>query len=211
MPLNYPVIDSLIAQFEGFGQSGKPATVNNNPGNIIASPFATANGAIGTNKGFAVFPDPATGTQAMDNLVQHYDAKGLTIADLIAKWSPGSAPGNTPAGQQSYTDFLSSGLGVPSSTQIGTAEKKTPDSSSNIGSTSSTPSLLSTINSAVFQAINGRKPGQSGSEASGQQAQFTFARIGAFILGFIFIAAGLYMFKPVSEIVTTTAKGAVAT
>lgn len=204
MPLNYPVIDSLIAQFEGFGQAGKPATVNNNPGNLIASPFSTANGAIGSSNGFAVFPDPQTGTAAMDALVQHYDSKGLTIADLIQKWSPGSAPGNTPAGTQSYTDFLSAGLGVPSQTQIGTAEKKTPDSGSPTGSGSSTPGLLSSINSAVFQAIIG----QSGSDATGTQAQFTFARIGAFILGFIFIAAGLYMFKPVQNIVNTTARGA---
>lgn len=210
MPLNYPVIDSLIAQFEGFGKAGVPATVNNNPGNLIASPFSTAQGAIGSNNGFAVFPDPQTGTAAMDALVQHYDSKGLTIADLIQKWSPGSAPGNTPAGTQSYTDFLSAGLGVPSQTQIGMAEKKTPDSGSPTGSGSSTPSLLSSINSAVFQAINGRKPGQSGSDATGTQAQFTFARIGAFILGFIFIAAGLYMFKPVQNIVTTTARGAIA-
>jgi hypothetical protein len=119
MTLRYPAIDSLIAQFEGFGKDGKPATVNNNPGNIIAGDFANSHGAIGSNGAFAVFPDPTTGTNAMDALVSHYDAKGLNIADLIGKWSPGSAPGNTPAGQQSYTDFVANSLGVSPLEKIG--------------------------------------------------------------------------------------------
>lgn len=210
MPLQYPAIDSLIAQFEGFGKPGVPATVNNNPGNIIAGKFATAHGATGANNGFAVFPDPATGSSAMDSLVSHYDLQGLSIADLIAKWSPGSAPGNTPAGQQSYTDFVASGLGVPSFTSIGAAEKKTPDSGASTPSGSPTvvtsPSLNPLTNIAnAWGLITGSKTTDTGTSAP-----FSFARIGAFILGFIFIAAGLFMFRPVQQTVIDSAKGLVA-
>lgn len=213
MPLQYPAFDALIAQFEGFGQAGVPATVNNNPGNLIAGDFSTAHGAVAQNGPFAVFPDVATGTAAQDALVSHYANQGLTIDQLIQKWSPGNATGNTPAGTQSYSDFLSTGLGVPGTTTITDAQKKTTDvstsSPTSISPTQST-SILGQINNAVFTWLNGRAPGQTSAEATGQQAAFTFARVGAFILGFVLIAGGLYLFKPVQETVNTAAKGAIA-
>jgi hypothetical protein len=132
---------------------------------------------------------------------------GLSVADLINKWSPPTAPGNSSKATQDYINFVSGQLGVPASTPIGLAEKKTPNDGANTTSGSSTPGILSQINSAVFEAINGRKPGQTTAEATGQPGAFTFARIGAFILGFIFIAGGLYLFKPVQNVVNESVRG----
>lgn len=209
MALNYPVLDSLISQFEGFGKEGVPATVNNNPGNIIAGSFATAHGATGVNNGFAVFPDPITGAQATDALIGHYDSMGLSVSDLINKWAPGSAPGNTPAGTQSYIDFVSGKLGVPADTPINVAEKKTPENGGSTTGGSSSPS----ITQRIFQgALDTVAPGMGtllGSTTSGGTPALSFGRIGAFILGFVFIAGGLYLFKPVQNIVNTGVRGAI--
>ena len=49
---------------------GSAAWRNNNPGNIIKSKFAYANGAIGESGRFAIFPDEETGLRATMNLLR---------------------------------------------------------------------------------------------------------------------------------------------
>jgi len=218
MPLNYPNIDSLIANFEGFGTPGVPATVNNNPGNLIAGDFSTSHGAIGQSGPFAIFPDVATGTAAQDALVQHYANQGISLDDLLSKWAPAAAPGNSPAGLASYQSFLSQGLGVPGSTDINTAEKKTPlDSTGSPVSSSTTPDTSGSYSQTSpwsldrLQQMLGMGPNPVTLSSSNTSASaLSFSRIGAFILGFVFIAGGLYLFKPVQETVNTAARGAIA-
>jgi hypothetical protein len=210
MPLQYPNIDAVIAQFEGFGMEGKPATVNNNPGNIIAGDFATKHGATGVNGPFAVFPDVSTGALAQDALVSHYADKGLTIQQLIEKWSPAAAPGNSAPGTQSYVDFVSGQLGVPATAPIITAEKKTPDAQSSGGVSPSWCDSLGPlkyvapmcVSSILAEKITGKPPLPNTTDTI---AGISFARIGAFVLGLILIAGGLFLFKPVQNIVTTGA------
>ena len=57
-------IAQAIYQMEGSGPT-TIATRNNNPGNLRSGP-----GQIGTNGGFAVFPDMATGWAALDNQIE---------------------------------------------------------------------------------------------------------------------------------------------
>ncbi|WP_020092304.1 hypothetical protein [Methylobacterium sp. 285MFTsu5.1] len=85
---------------------------NNNPGNIKAGPFATSMGATGKDdKGFATFPDYATGRKAQEALL--FDSKGykdLTIAQAIARWAP-AGDGNDPAGYAAQV-AKAAGVGV---------------------------------------------------------------------------------------------------
>lgn len=69
---------------------------NNNPGNIEYGPFAKAHGATGSDGRFAIFPDMATGQNAMASLLMSY-AKGgnNTISSIISKWSPAKDNGAT--------------------------------------------------------------------------------------------------------------------
>lgn len=62
---------------------------NNNPGNIRYGNFAIRHGAIGENKGFAVFPNMTSGFTAAQELLTTYGKQGLnTIEQVISKWAP---------------------------------------------------------------------------------------------------------------------------
>lgn len=213
-PLAFPTIDSFIAKLEGFG-TPNATTINNanNPGSIIPGTFATAHGATGVmytagGQPVAVFPDALTGTAAEDALVQQYANNGASITDLVNAWAPPTAPGNSPGATQNYINNLASMLGVSPTSPVTSAEQAY-DQSHGItpGSTSSASSPITTaatsgITNAVLNALGlGAFAGTSGSSSA-----FSFARIGAFVLGFILIAGGLYLFKPVQEAVNTTVK-----
>jgi len=68
---------------------------NNNPGNIRYGDYAKSMGAIGENKGFAIFPTMEMGRKAADKLLQGSSYKDLTIAQAIARWAP-RADNNNP-------------------------------------------------------------------------------------------------------------------
>src|SRR5690349_11794648 len=128
-PLQFPNLDNAIGTLEGFGKPGTLATVNNNPGNLIAGPFSTSHGAVGQNGDFAVFPDVATGLGAEDALIGRYDAAGYNLQDLIQKWAPPTAPGNSPEATQQYIDNLSKSIGSSPYTPLGMAEANAPSKS----------------------------------------------------------------------------------
>lgn len=67
---------------------GSWAWRNNNPGNIRFSSAILSYGAIGAAGGFAVFPDEATGTQAMRSLLQPPNYNALTLDAVIERWAP---------------------------------------------------------------------------------------------------------------------------
>ena len=79
------------------GEGGSRSWRNNNPGNIEYGPFAKSMGATGSDGRFAIFPGYETGRKAQEKLL--FDSKGysgLTLADAIRKWAPGSE-NNVPA------------------------------------------------------------------------------------------------------------------
>jgi hypothetical protein len=200
-PLAFPILDSLIGQFEGFGKPGTPATLNNNPGNIISGPFAESHGATGAAGNFAIFPDVATGLAAEDALVKHYANNNASIADLINAWSPPTAPGNSPDATQNYINFISGKLGVPADTPIdATAGLKATETAAD-----KTSGIAGTIAGMVGKgALDYMFPGLG---IPGVGA--TWGRIGAFLVGLILVAGGVYLFKPVQEVVNKTAKAAI--
>lgn len=92
---------------------GTPAWRNNNPGNIIQSPFANANGAIGNSQGFAVFPDPETGKQALHDLLLDDKYQKLSIGAAITAYAP-PHENNTEA----YKKFVQNETGLPLDTSM---------------------------------------------------------------------------------------------
>jgi len=72
------------------------AVRNNNPGNIRYGDAAKQMGATGQDsRGFAIFPDAATGDQAQDKLLNSPAYKNMNLHQVISKWAPNNE--NNPA------------------------------------------------------------------------------------------------------------------
>lgn len=162
---------SAIQQVEGYyppGTAGYPtgslAYRNNNPGNI--RPGSLAVGAIGSNGGYATFPDFQTGWNALLGLIQSSGYWPLTLTQFFAKYAPG-ADNNNPA---AYAATVASNLGVDSNTPIsqlasgGGAVAAAPDTSGDGGSDTgassdaSTPAPSSDPLSSISDALGGVSP-----------------------------------------------------
>lgn len=109
----YRTPDGKLVKREG----GTLAWRNNNPGNIRMTEWARANGAIGVGPGgFAIFPTPEVGRQAISNLLR--DGKNYrnnTIEGAISRYAPPSE--NDTA---SYIKFVTNKLGLPANTKMNT-------------------------------------------------------------------------------------------
>ncbi len=93
---------------------GTVAWRNNNPGNIIKSDFAYANGAVGETDRWAVFPDEETGLRAITKLLRTDSYNNLSVKEAIHKWAPFS-DGNNP---ENYSRRVSSMTGLHADTKI---------------------------------------------------------------------------------------------
>ncbi len=82
-------------------RKGSRAWANHNPGNIEDGAFAKAQGSIGSDGRFAVFPSYAAGRKAKENLLFGDRYKNLSATAAIAKWAPASENPNLPQYQQS--------------------------------------------------------------------------------------------------------------
>jgi hypothetical protein len=79
-----------IAREEGWGIAGDIPTRNDNPGDIEAGEFATAEGATGVdpkNPHFATFATPEAGFQALRDLLNNHYI-GMTVHDALNKYAP---------------------------------------------------------------------------------------------------------------------------
>jgi hypothetical protein len=170
-------IDTLanaIATMEGFYTSGSVAQRNNNPGNLTASPYATGN-----VNGYSVFPDAATGMEALQYQLQLYASRGLTLDQMFNgipagqnSAYPNGFPGYAPSGTTSmttgndpgsYLSYVLGQLGVGADTSLSalydTATAATTTVSTNVsqgdtGDTSSEDgsSVLSFLSSGLFNS-----------------------------------------------------------
>lgn len=87
---------------------------NNNPGNIEYGPFAKANGAIGSDGRFAIFPSYEVGRQAKANLL--FNSKGyrnLSLEDAIDRYAP-----PTENDTDAYVSAVAGAIGVDPSTKL---------------------------------------------------------------------------------------------
>ena len=97
---------------------GDPNWRNNNPGNMRPGDSTRAT-AVGTNPTkpngpFAIFPDQATGFQAMINDLNSPQFHTMTIGQVIQRWAP-PKKNNTAA----YQAFVSRALGLPIEAPMG--------------------------------------------------------------------------------------------
>lgn len=100
---------NAIAQFEGWLVPGSLAQRNNNPGNLRASSLA-----VGTDaNGFAIFPDAATGMQALVNQIQLDAGRGLDLSGFMTKYAPPSENDTS-----SYLSYVASKIGVMPDTPL---------------------------------------------------------------------------------------------
>lgn len=88
-------------------KDGTLAWRNNNSGNLISGPFAKRQGAIGDNKGFAVFPDTETGRKAQHSLLKTLKYQGSTIVGTIERYAP---PNQNPT--EKYVQYVTKQTGM---------------------------------------------------------------------------------------------------
>ena len=184
--LNFPALDAAIAKAEGFGTPGAIPTLANNPGDLIAGPFATAHGAVGSipaagGQMIAAFPDVATGTAATDALISSKYA-GVTVADLSRGWLSGSDPTT----QTNWANTVASTLGVPVSTPVGATP---PFVMPPAGVTASQQGY--TAPGTVSNILNWLTGSAGNPAATAGTGGMSLGRVAAFILGLLFIFAGL--------------------
>lgn len=98
--------------------AGSVSYRNNNPGNLIYTPYYAAHfGATPCDGGFCRFPDVATGWAALRHQIELDAARGLSIAAMMRKYAP-AEDGNDPA---SYAATIARALGVPVTTPVALA------------------------------------------------------------------------------------------
>ena len=110
-------ISQAIAQMEGFNTPGTIAQRDNNPGNLRSGP-----GQTGTDsRGYAIFPDVATGWAALNNQVQINISRGLTLQEFFAG-KPGVYAGYAPSADSNnptnYANFVAGRIGIDTSTPL---------------------------------------------------------------------------------------------
>ena len=117
----YVANDGNIYEHSG----GTIAWRNNNPGNLRAYKESFGRGAIGTGSGatkeapgFAIFPDVATGWNAMTDLLSQPVYQDLTIEEAINKYSP-----PTENNVENYLKFVENQTGFPRTTPMNNLSK----------------------------------------------------------------------------------------
>jgi hypothetical protein len=116
------VIASTIQNVEGYSP-GTSSYIYNNPGNLVyvgqAKATAASTGVTDPVSGaylpFAKFGSYQDGLNALYNQIQIYANEGLTITQMMQKYSPGDDPTNNPT---SYAATIANALGVPPDTLL---------------------------------------------------------------------------------------------
>jgi hypothetical protein len=114
-----PAWANVIAQFEGFNSPGTRPARNHNPGDLK---FAGQAGAIGRDSaGFAIFPDDATGFQALYAQLAKYvaDFPQYSLLEIMAHYLGQSSPGITSQGNAyQYAAAVASALNAQPTTTL---------------------------------------------------------------------------------------------
>lgn len=110
-PATVQTIAGVIQQQEGY-YPGTPAYQNNNPGNLI---YAGQAGATPGAGGFARFATYDDGMNALQNQLQLYASRGLTIQGMMNVYAPAAQAGNNPT---LYAANIAGALGVSPDTKL---------------------------------------------------------------------------------------------
>lgn len=170
--------------------------------------FAKKYGATSSApNGLAIFPTQSDGYKAADALIEKYASKGLTIRELINKWAPASAKGNSAESTDNYVNFVSRATGYSPATPVsetaapagGNSEWTNWDSilfGAGLGIDAATGSNVGSVATGAASAAKSVVDSITG---------ITISRAVAIILGLISVGAGFMLFKPVRETVISTA------
>lgn len=184
-----------IGTFEGFQVPGSLAQQNNNPGNLVYSPWESAYGGESNGAGgFASFPDASSGYAALQARLSQLESQGASISDVVNAWAGPQYPGNTQASADNYTNFLAQQTGLDPNTPLSQA-LASQGSMSNFGFTS-TPQSKS-INSSLT-SVNPIKQLENWIISNAE-------RFSTGIIGLIAIAGAIYLFKPTQTVITKAA------
>lgn len=96
-------VASAISQIEGYNVAGSLAQRNNNPGNIR---YVGQTGAVQGAGGFAAYPSPEAGQQALLDWVNSHS--NLTLTQALNVYAPPSDNNDT----ANYINFVSSQTGI---------------------------------------------------------------------------------------------------
>lgn len=109
---------------------------NNNPGNLIYNSFTRGMGATGADdQGFAIFPTPQAGLNAIAANLRSYGRKGINTASEIAhRWST--------TDQAAYTKRLAAALGVDPNKPLNMSD----------------PNVINVLRNGIIMQENGRNP-----------------------------------------------------
>ncbi|HUD11443.1 MAG TPA: hypothetical protein VMS08_03460 [Candidatus Saccharimonadia bacterium] len=94
----------LIAQEEGFNVPGSVPNRDNNPGNLRHSSHSFHN--PGDPNGIGIIPTSAEGWEDLENQLQLFAARGLTLEQMIYIFAPPSENNSA-----AYLAFVANGLG----------------------------------------------------------------------------------------------------
>lgn len=203
--LQFPDIDAAITQYEGF-YPGSRSYRNNNPGNLMYGPFASGLGAIGADpQGFAQFATVQQGFGAMDQLVASYSRRGYDLGSTLTSWNGGGA--NTP----DYINFVSQKTGVDPHDPLSQAERDSNNASWWDAFLAAVRLNPADAAGAIGSVLDEKLGTQSVKNTAAKMIfGISFNRLGALILGILFIIAGLMSFKEVQQVVIQAGKTAVS-
>lgn len=146
--------------------SGSRGMKNNNPGNLVASPWtAGLAGYSGSDGRFAEFKTPEQGLAALDQNLQSYGGKGINTPLAIAStWAPAATSGpdsmNRP---NAYGAAIAKELGVKSDTVLDMNDVD----------------VRNKISRAIVQVENGTSGGGGASPATGGSASQSATAVAA--------------------------------
>ena len=130
---------------------------NNNPGNIVDSPFARRQpGYLGSDGRFARFASMNHGLNAQMTLLRSYAGEGRnTVSSILGKWAP-AYENNTHA----YTRSVAGDLGVAPNTPLNMSD----------------PNTIYALSNAMYKIESGNKAGFSGARPAATTAQRRLGR-----------------------------------
>lgn len=106
-------VAASISQMEGYNVAGSLAQRNNNPGNLR---FVGQAGAVQGQGGFAAFPTPEAGQQALLDQINLDASRGMTLTQFVNSYAPPSENDTS-----NYLNFVSSQTGIDPNSSLTSA------------------------------------------------------------------------------------------
>lgn len=184
-------LPNAIASFEGYGITGSLAQQNNNPGNLVYSPWESEyGGEPGGSGGFASFPDASSGMAALKNRLSQLISQGDSISDIVDTWA-GTQYGNSQASVDNYTNFLSQQTGIDANTPLSQALASQ-------GKMTAFGFTLTPESKSINSKLTSINPITELETWITSNAE----RFATGIIGLIAIAGAIYLFKPIHQVVS---------